>query len=484
VLLAWPQTPFPGNLFPGWSSQRRFNAQNAWNFFERVESYDSQVRIMIGKLNGKYTFPSRSTPTKIAPPPAVPKLWYMFEGAGDLTKYREGLALHQQVCPYIDWTPQRNLPLPTAPLTTVFPGFCSSKYELLCFPPLPPTFFTITMINSNVSVDGSTYTSVEVTGGSFAINAIVPPGYTFTSWTIVGGGTISSSTLTVTNNVTVTANYISNPMIIILSINQNSSIKKFDIPILFVGAQTVDVDWGDGAVIRGYNANNLPKHTYNPTAPTLYTVKITGTASGYGGGPYTGASLITEVVQWGTLGMTKFPYAFPYATLLTKVPSTFVPNVTDVNRMFVSCTNLNCDISNWDVSTVTDMSEMFRNASKFNSNISSWSVGRVTKMTSMFSDASSFNQPLDNWIVSSVTDMGDMFSYAVAFNKPLNNWNVTSVTTMSRMFANASAFNQNINRWNVANVGNATNIFFNTPMCGNRAYWPSFKTNIGVTGCA
>jgi len=123
VLLTWPQTPFPGKLFPGWSSQRRFDAQNAWNFFELVESHDAQVRIMIGKLNGTYTFPSRSTATKIAPPPAVPKIWYTFAGAGDLTKYREGLALHQQVCPNINWTPQRNLPLPTAPLTTVFPEF-------------------------------------------------------------------------------------------------------------------------------------------------------------------------------------------------------------------------------------------------------------------------------------------------------------------------------------------------------------------------
>lgn len=123
VLLTWPRTPFPGNLFPGWSSRRRFDAQNAWNYFELVESYDAQIRINIGKLNGTYTFPSRSTATKIVPPPAVAQLWYPFATAGDLTKYREGQMLHNQACPAVNWTSQRSLNLPTAPLTTVFPEF-------------------------------------------------------------------------------------------------------------------------------------------------------------------------------------------------------------------------------------------------------------------------------------------------------------------------------------------------------------------------
>lgn len=124
TLLTWPLTAFPGRLFPGWNSKRRFQAQNAWNFFELVESYDSRVRIFLGNLNGTYTFPSRSTPTKIVPPPPVSQLWYPFASSGDLTKYREGQLLHQQVCPSINWQSQRSLPLPTAPLTTVFPEFC------------------------------------------------------------------------------------------------------------------------------------------------------------------------------------------------------------------------------------------------------------------------------------------------------------------------------------------------------------------------
>ena len=123
VLLTWPRNTFPGNLFPGWTSQRRFDAQNAWNFFELVESNDAQIRITLGNLNGTYTFPSRSVNGKLLPPPAVTSLWYQLTSSGDLTKYRKGQQLHAEVCPSINWQSQRSLPLPTAPLTTVFPGF-------------------------------------------------------------------------------------------------------------------------------------------------------------------------------------------------------------------------------------------------------------------------------------------------------------------------------------------------------------------------
>ena len=122
VLLTWPQTQFPGNLFPGWSSKRRFDSQKAWNYFELVESADAQTRVSLG-IQGNYAFPSRSTPTKTLPPPAVDSLWYPLTSSGDRTLYRLGLSLHQQVCPSVNWNAQRSMPIPTKPLTTVFPGF-------------------------------------------------------------------------------------------------------------------------------------------------------------------------------------------------------------------------------------------------------------------------------------------------------------------------------------------------------------------------
>ena len=78
--------------------------------------------------------------------------------------------------------------------------------------------------------------------------------------------------------------------------------------------------------------------------------------------------------------------------------------VTDMSGIFDG-TNLNGDISSWDVSNVTNMSSMFNGASDFNQNISIWDVSNVTIMGGMFNEAHSFNQDISSWDVSNVTIM-------------------------------------------------------------------------------
>lgn len=113
----WPQQPFPGNLFPGWDIKRRFQAQQAWAFFELVESTDAATRVRLSNQGG-WTPP---------PPSAFPQtqtLWYPINTEGNRTLYHQGLLLHQQACPSTNWTPQRTLGIPTTPLTNVYPGSC------------------------------------------------------------------------------------------------------------------------------------------------------------------------------------------------------------------------------------------------------------------------------------------------------------------------------------------------------------------------
>ena len=98
----WPRQPFPGNLFPGWSHQRRFQAQNAWNFFELVESTDAATRVKL------VTNPTVSQ----APPSVFPhtqSLWFPIGTNSRLQQYRTGQRLHQQACPGINWQSQRLL---------------------------------------------------------------------------------------------------------------------------------------------------------------------------------------------------------------------------------------------------------------------------------------------------------------------------------------------------------------------------------------
>jgi len=74
--------------------------------------------------------------------------------------------------------------------------------------------YSVTMINSVITVDGNQGGTVLVKGGIYAIEVVIPnlSGYTFDHWSINGGGSIDNinnplANLTVNGNVTVTANY-------------------------------------------------------------------------------------------------------------------------------------------------------------------------------------------------------------------------------------------------------------------------------------
>jgi ABC-type glycerol-3-phosphate transport system substrate-binding protein len=93
--------------------------QNAWNFFELVESTDAATRVLWSNRGG-WVPPATSA---FAQPPS---LWYPIQDQGSLTLYKQGKSLHAQVCPSVDWTAQRNLGIPTTPLTNVYPAQCPS----------------------------------------------------------------------------------------------------------------------------------------------------------------------------------------------------------------------------------------------------------------------------------------------------------------------------------------------------------------------
>jgi hypothetical protein len=115
----WPVSAFPGNLFPSYTAGRRRDAQNAWNFFELVESTDAATRVFWSNRGG-WTPPATSA---FAQPPS---LWYPIQNQGFLTLYKQGKLLHEQACPSVVWTAQRNLGIPTTPLTDVYPAQCPS----------------------------------------------------------------------------------------------------------------------------------------------------------------------------------------------------------------------------------------------------------------------------------------------------------------------------------------------------------------------
>jgi surface protein len=221
----------------------------------------------------------------------------------------------------------------------------------------------------------------------------------------------------------------------------------------------VTIDWGAnapaGCVKTATTSGNV---TCTYTTPGTYTITIGQGAGGFpwltqfgaGTGGYTGANYITEVVQFGDLGLQSLNGAFKGAnnpTISAQLPTT----VTDLSNMF-SDSSFNKDLSHWDTSNVTNMSGMFATNSAFNQPIGDWNTGNVIDMSSMFDGATSFNQNIGDWNTGSVTDMSDMFNGATTYNNgcaagfvtcPLN-WDTGSVTDMSGMFEDAIAFNQSL----------------------------------------
>jgi len=84
--------------------------------------------------------------------------------------------------------------------------------------------------------------------------------------------------------------------------------------------------------------------------------------------------------------------------------------------------NMNLDISAWDVSNVRNMNNMFSISGEFNQDISSWDVSKVTDMSTMFMDAYSFNQDISAWDVSNVSSSND-FATASALQDSYNPFN-------------------------------------------------------------
>ncbi len=230
------------------------------------------------------------------------------------------------------------------------------------------------------------------------------------------------------------------------------------------GSVDCTVDWGDGTPTENFTTAGLKSHTF--TTAGTYIVSISGSLGRFGyydlgnGLGWRGSGYLTEVIDFGDIGLTSLAGAFSDADNLSVVPTTLPSSITDLSYCFylnsrVSITNLN----SWDLSHVTNMLGAFYEASAFNQDISGWDVSNVIDMENLFKRAYAFNQPIGTWDVGSVTTMEDMFRNATAFNQPIGSWDVSSVTTMEGMFESNSVFNQDIGNWNVAGVTTMASMF-------------------------
>ncbi len=235
--------------------------------------------------------------------------------------------------------------------------------------------------------------------------------------------------------------------------------KTITLPLPSAGTYDFVVDWGDGTtgIVTAYNDAAI-SHTY--TTAGIKTVSIMGKMTHWSFNNGGDKLKITDVLRGGYSGLTSLYGGFYGCSNLKFVAndSAWTKDVTDMNRMFYSCSVFNSDISAWDVSSVTDMTYMFRNCSVFNSDISAWDVSSVDDMSVMFRGCSVFNSDISAWDVSSVTTMRYIFYDCSVFNSDISAWDVSSVTDMTHMFYNCSVFNSDISAWDVSSVTDMTDM--------------------------
>ena len=126
-----------------------------------------------------------------------------------------------------------------------------------------------------------------------------------------------------------------------------------------------------------------------------------------------------------------------------KIDQWDVSNVTNMDHIFFSCRNLNCDVSDWDMSNVNSVSSMFENCVVFDCDLSNWNVRKITNMEYMFTCCERFKgKGLENWDVENVTDMKYMFWNCYQFNNDLNCWNTKNVKRLECMFSGCRILNK------------------------------------------
>ena len=234
----------------------------------------------------------------------------------------------------------------------------------------------------------------------------------------------------------------------------------------------VTVNWGSSPTdtTGPISSAGLVSHVY--AEPGTYTIKIGGTSfTQFGNGStYVGATAITGVTTFGTMGIKSLLGAFSGATNLTALPASLPSGVTSLKQMLQDATKFNQDVSAWNTSSVTDMSSMFAGATAFNQTVNAWNTANVTNFSSMFSGATAFNNGdasnivsksmatvSNQWSLAKATNLASMFAGATSFNQVVSGWNVSKVNDFSSIFSGATNFRQSVATWQPRAATNLTN---------------------------
>ena len=196
--------------------------------------------------------------------------------------------------------------------------------------------------------------------------------------------------------------------------------------------EPVFIDWGFDGDMNRYEilSNGIPlnySHLYHFTEPTTVTILVSGSGITQLDNNYDSSSnqYLTSCNSFGDIGLTSLQYAFFRCKKLISVPTVLpVGPITDIHGTFYDATIFDGDLSNWDFSNVEFAQAMFFDANHFTGkNIDKWNITSTTKeMQNMFYQTN-IDGNLSSWNVSGATNMISMIDNC--FSITIENYNNT-----------------------------------------------------------
>ncbi|TXB63433.1 BspA family leucine-rich repeat surface protein, partial [Vicingus serpentipes] len=205
-----------------------------------------------------------------------------------------------------------------------------------------------------------------------------------------------------------------------------------------------DVDWNNDGTFDEFGITGSVTHDFGVAG--IYTIRIQGSFPRIYFNNAGDRQKILSVDQWGTIAWDDFNSAFKGCSnlVVNAIDNPDLSNVTTLERAFQT-TNVNGGFENWNTSSIINMQQMFTSSPNFNCDISSWDVSNIKNFGSMFQNTP-FNQDIGVWNTSSAENMVLMFNNS-PFNQDISGWDVSSVKWMSHMFNSNYVFNQDLSSW-------------------------------------
>ena len=330
------------------------------------------------------------------------------------------------------------------------------------------------------NVNNSQYGSVTGNGAYWALDQVtIRPeandGYHFVNWS--DGNTDNPRTITMTRDLTLTANFAPDNYTITVQANDSSLGNVTGGGVHAYGAKvTLTATPNSNAVFSRWSDGNYPaSRQITVTEDATYTAEFTPKTAKAVYENYTLTFYYDAVNHSGTMYALNSGANYPEwvtdidvrdnITSVVFDPSFDVLRPTSCFGWFNLCSNLSTisGLKYLHTDEVTTMSKMFFTCSRLTSlDLSSFNTAKVTNMKSMFSNCSKLSSlNLSSFNTANVTDMNNMFyNSPVLRSLDLRSFNTAKVEDMHSMFDECSQLQSiNLSSFNTANVTNMSSMF-------------------------